>query len=326
MKKYYLTTPIYYVNAAPHIGHAYTTIAADVIRRLKRMQGYHAVLTTGTDEHGQKVERSARAAGKSPKEFTDIVSAEFRRQWQILELGIDRFMRTSDPRHHEKVKWLFQRCLDRGYIYKGSYTGQYCVSCELYVSEAKPEEPCPDCKRPTETVTEENYFFKLSAFQEKLLELYERERDFIRPEIRRNEVISFVKQGLSDLSISRTTIQWGIPLPVEGKHVFYVWFDALTTYMSAVGRGPVACGFASHRQGDPTVPRDLLACLPDGGRSTAPAACIRARVALVRRGQDEQVPREHCPRGAHPARGWHGRFALLPVARNRFRAGRQFQL
>jgi methionyl-tRNA synthetase len=232
--KYYLTTPIYYVNAAPHIGHTYTTVVADTIRRFKTMQGYDAVLTTGTDEHGQKVERSAKAAGKTPQEFTDVISNEFREQWQNLGLHIDRFMRTTDQRHHKVVQDLFQRCMKNGYIYKGSYTGQYCVSDELYVSDAKPGDPCPDCGRPTETVTEENYFFKLSAFQDRLLELYEKQPDFILPEARRNEVLSFLKQGLTDLSITRTTIKWGIPVPVEGPHVFYVWFDALSTYMSAV--------------------------------------------------------------------------------------------
>src|SRR5215472_3133989 len=235
--KYYFTTPIYYVNAAPHIGHTYTTLAADTIKRFKTMQGYDVVMTTGTDEHGQKVERSAENAGKTPEAFTDAVSAEFRKQWDTLGLKYDHFIRTTDPKHHETVRWLFQRCLDNGYIYKGSYTGQYCVSCELYVNDAKPGDPCPDCGRPTETVTEENYFFKLSAFTDKLLALYEAQPDFILPESKRNEVISFVKQGLADLSISRTTIKWGIPLPVEGKHVAYVWFDALIAYLSAVG-GP----------------------------------------------------------------------------------------
>ncbi len=232
--KFYLTTPIYYVNAAPHIGHAYTTMVADTICRFKRMQGFEAVLTTGTDEHGQKVERAAKATGKSPKEFTDLISAEFRQQWQTLGLRIDRFKRTSDESHHKVVQDLFRRCLENGYIYKGSYTGQYCVFDELYVSDARPGDPCPDCGRPTETVTEENYFFKLSAFQDRLLKLYEDTPGFIRPEARRNEVLSFVSKGLTDLSISRTTIKWGIPVPAEGHHVFYVWFDALTTYMSAV--------------------------------------------------------------------------------------------
>lgn len=233
-EKYYLTTPIYYVNAAPHIGHTYTTFAADMIRTYRRMTGYNAILTTGTDEHGQKVERAASKAGKTPQEYTTAIAGEFRSQWEKLNLGIDRFRRTSDPRHHKAVGKLFEDCRKNGYIYKGSYTGQYCMFDELYVNEAQPGDPCPECGRPTETVTEENLFFKLSAFQDFLLELYEKQPDFIQPEIRRNEVVSFVKKGLNDLSISRTTIKWGIPVPGEEKHVFYVWFDALMTYWSAV--------------------------------------------------------------------------------------------
>jgi methionyl-tRNA synthetase len=232
--KYYLTTPLYYVNAAPHIGHTYTTMAAETIARFKRMQGYDAVMFTGTDEHGQKVERSAEAAGKSPQEFTDTISAEFRTQWEKLNIRVDRTIRTTDPKHHKVVQNLFQRCMDNGFVYKGSYTGQYCVSDELYANEAQPGDPCPICGRITETVTEENYFFKLSAFTDKLIELYETHPEFIQPETRRNEVLAFVRQGLNDLSISRTSLKWGIPLPVEGKHVFYVWFDALIGYMSAV--------------------------------------------------------------------------------------------
>ena len=230
--KYYLTTPLYYVNAAPHIGHTYTTLAADTIKRLRRMQGYDVVLTTGTDEHGQKVERSAQATGRTPEEFTAIVSNEFRTQWDTLGVQYDHFIRTTDPKHHETVRWLFERCLKNGYVYKGSYTGQYCVSDEYYVNEAKPGDPCPICGRITETVTEENYFFKLSAFGDRLLKLYEDDPDFIQPEARRNEVLAFVRGGLQDLSISRTSLKWGIPL--EGKHVAYVWFDALIGYMSAV--------------------------------------------------------------------------------------------
>ncbi len=235
--KYYLTTPIYYANGAPHIGHAYSTGVADAIRRFKRMQGFEAVVTTGMDEHGQNVERAAKAAGKSPQEFVDAFADVWRRQWDRMGFQYDRFVRTSDPRHHETVKWLFERCRERGYIYLNAYTGQYCFHCELYVNDAKPGDPCPDCGRPTETVTEENYFFKLSAFQERLLDLYQREPKFIQPETRRNEVLSFVKGGLNDLSITRTTIQWGIPVPAEGKHVFYVWFDALTAYITGAKDG-----------------------------------------------------------------------------------------
>jgi methionyl-tRNA synthetase len=230
--KYYLTTPIYYVNAAPHIGHAYTTFAGDTIKRLKTMQGYTAVLTTGTDEHGQKVERSATAMGKTPAEFATIVSNEFRAEWDRLGIQYDHFIRTTDLRHHETVRWLFKRCLDNGYIYKGSYTGQYCVYDEAYVNDAKPGDNCPTCGRPTETITEENYFFKLSAFAARLLAHYDDNPDFVQPDSRRNEVMSFVRGGLQDLSISRTTIKWGIPL--DGQHIVYVWFDALISYMSAV--------------------------------------------------------------------------------------------
>jgi len=232
--KYYITTPIYYVNAAPHIGHAYTTIVADLWKRFKRMQGYDAFITTGSDEHGVNVERAAERIGKSPREFCDVIAAEFQDQWKRLGLGIDYFQRTTSKQHAKVVNDLFRRCRENGHIYKGSYTGQYCIYDNLYVNEAKPGDPCPDCGRPTETITEENFFFKLSAFQDWLLELYEKQPEFIQPETRRNEVISFVKSGLSDLSITRTNIKWGIPVEGEAPHVFYVWFDALTTYMSAV--------------------------------------------------------------------------------------------
>jgi methionyl-tRNA synthetase len=235
--KYYLTTPIYYTNGAPHIGHTYTTIVCDVIRRLKRLEGFDAVLTTGADEHGVNVERSAQKVGKTPMEFSTRMAEEFQMHWRELDLPVDHFVRTSDPNHHRTVQWMFQRCRDRGYVYKGSYTGQYCVFDNLYVNEAKPGDPCPECGRPTETVTEENFFFKLSAFQDRLLELYQREPGFIQPETRRNEVIRFVEGGLNDLSITRTAIQWGIPVPGESPHVFYVWFDALIAYLTGAG-GP----------------------------------------------------------------------------------------
>ena len=232
--KYYITTPIYYVNAAPHIGHAYTTIVADLLKRYKNMLGFHAVLTTGSDEHGVNVERSAQRSGRSPQVFCDAIAAEFARQWNVLGLQIDHFQRTTDPRHAAVVQDLFDRCRRNGYVYKGAYSGQYCIFDNLYVNDAKPGDPCPDCGRPTETITEENFFFKLSAFTERLLALYESQPDFIQPETRRNEVVAFVRQGLTDLSITRTNIKWGIPVAGESPHVFYVWFDALTAYMSAV--------------------------------------------------------------------------------------------
>ncbi len=232
-KKYYLTTPIYYVNSAPHLGTAYSTLVADSIRRYRSMTGYDALLVTGSDEHGQNVERAAKKVGITPIDFASRVADEFKTQWNKFNIDY-RFIRTSSERHRHVVQELFRRCIDNGYIYKGSYTGQYCFSCELYVNEASEGDPCPDCGRPTEAVTEENYFFKLSAFQDRLLEHYERHPDFVIPETRLNEIVSFVKGGLNDLSITRTSIKWGIPVPVEGNHVFYVWFDALTSYMSAV--------------------------------------------------------------------------------------------
>lgn len=231
--KYYLTTPIYYVNSAPHLGTSYSTLVADSIRRYQSMLGKDALLVTGSDEHGQNVERAAKKMGKSPLEFATAVANEFQAQWD--RFGVDyRFVRTSSEKHHKVVQALFERCLKNGYIYPSKYTGQYCFNCELYVNDAQPGDPCPDCGRETETVTEENYFFKLSAFQDRLLDLYEKQPDFVLPASRLNEIKSFVKGGLNDLSITRTSIKWGIPVPVEGNHVFYVWFDALTSYMTAV--------------------------------------------------------------------------------------------
>jgi methionyl-tRNA synthetase len=235
-KKFYITTPIYYVNARPHIGHAYTTIACDTIARRHRMLGDDTWFLTGTDEHGQKIERAAQAAGKTPQQFTDEISAEFRALWHRMGLTPDDFIRTTSARHQQGVQALWRKIRDNGYIYKGTYTGQYCVSDELYV-DAEPGAPCPDCGRPTETVHEENYYFKLSAFQDQLVRLYTEQPDFIRPEARRNEVLSFVRGGLRDLSISRSTFSWGIPVPDDPKHVVYVWLDALANYITALGYG-----------------------------------------------------------------------------------------
>jgi methionyl-tRNA synthetase len=235
--KFYLTTPIYYVNARPHIGHTYTTIVADTIARYKRMRGYDVVLTTGTDEHGQKIERAAKAAGVQPQQFSDRIAAEYRQLWRELGFQIDRFVRTTELRHENAVRRLLLRARDNGYIYKGGYEGQYCVFDELYVDDPNPGAPCPDCGRPTERVREENYFFKLSAFQERLLQLYDSNPAFVQPDTRRNEVRAFVAGGLRDLSVSRTSIKWGVPWPDDDKHVFYVWYDALTSYMTAIGYG-----------------------------------------------------------------------------------------
>ncbi len=237
MSKFYLSTPIYYVNAAPHIGHAYTTIVADTIKRIRRMLGDEAYLTTGSDEHGQKVAKSASDAGLEPKQFTDRISAAFRKEWDALGLEYDFFRRTSDPRHALAVRKIFQRCLDNGAIYKDSYSGKYHLGDEAFVSEEEAAQADPAM---ITTVTEENYFFRLSDYQQRLIDLYESQPNFVQPDSRRNEVLAFARGGLRDLSISRSSLRWGIPLPNDPEHVFYVWFDALTTYMSAVGYGEEA--------------------------------------------------------------------------------------
>jgi methionyl-tRNA synthetase len=235
-ERFYLTTPIYYVNARPHLGHAYSTIVCDAIARRKRALGIDTWFLTGTDEHGQKIERSAELAGRTPAEFATAISGEFRGLWRRLGITNDDFIRTTEKRHQRGVQRLFATLRDKGFIYKGSYTGQYCVSDEAYV-DGPPGTPCPDCGRITETVSEENYFFKLSAFERKLLEFYEANPGFMVPESTRREVISFVRGGLKDLSVSRTTVSWGIPVPGDEKHVIYVWLDALGNYITALGYG-----------------------------------------------------------------------------------------
>jgi methionyl-tRNA synthetase len=235
--KFYITTPIYYVNARPHIGHAYTTLACDAVARRKRLLGYDTFFLTGTDEHGQKIERSALKAGKTPKQFADDVSGLFRALFDRMNITYNDFIRTTEARHERGVQEMWRRIQERGFIYKGTYTGQYCVSDEAYVEAAKPGDPCPDCGRITETVSEENYYFKLSALAAKLLDYYREHPQFIRPETRRNEVMAFVRGGLRDLSISRSTFKWGTPVPGDSKHVVYVWLDALINYCSAIGLG-----------------------------------------------------------------------------------------
>ena len=235
-ERFYLTTPIYYVNARPHLGHAYTTIVCDAIARRKRALGIETWFLTGTDEHGQKIERSAALTGRTPGEFATAISGEFRGLWERLGISNDDFIRTTEERHKRGTQRLFAELRNRGFIYKGAYTGQYCVSDELYV-DGPPGTVCPDCGRRTETVSEENYFFKLSAFERKLLEFYEANPGFMGPESTRREVLSFVRGGLKDLSVSRTSFSWGIPVPGDEKHVIYVWLDALANYITALGYG-----------------------------------------------------------------------------------------
>ena len=233
---FYITTPLYYVNAPPHLGGTYTTIVADTIARYKRMMGFDVKLFSGTDEHGQKIEREAKKQETTPLELADRVHTQYLKLWKLIGIEYDEFVRTTEKRHDASVIELYTRAKANGYIYKGSYSGWYCVSDEAYAPESDPNTPvaCPDCGRQTEWFSEESYFFKLSAFQDRLLELYEKNPRFIRPESRRNEIVSFVKSGLKDLSISRVTLKWGIPLPDDPSHVFYVWFDALTAYLTGI--------------------------------------------------------------------------------------------
>lgn len=240
MKKFYVTTPIYYINDVPHLGHAYTTIMADVIKRYKKLTGHEVFFLTGTDEHGQKIEESARKQGLTPKELADKVVVRFQDLWKTLNLDYDRFIRTTDGYHAEAVKKIFKKVMDKGDIYAGDYEGHYCVSCESYISDtAKDAEDgknkiCPDCEKVSRVVTEKCYFFRLSAYQDKLLKFYEDNPDFIVPRSRMNEVASFVRMGLRDLSVTRSTVKWGIPAPGDETQTIYVWFDALTNYLSAV--------------------------------------------------------------------------------------------
>ena len=235
--KFYLTTPIYYANARPHVGSAYTTLVADTIARFKRMKGYDVAFLTGTDEHGENIARAAAKAGVSPREHVDRYSAVFRNLWNELGISYTHFIRTTSPEHLRAVRRLLLRARDGGYVYKGFYQGRYCVYDNLYVSDSTDPIDCPVCGRPAEIVSEENYFFKLSAFQEKLLQLYESQPDFIRPAFRRNEVQRFVEAGLRDISVSRKTVKWGLPWPDDPEHVVYVWYDALTSYLSGIGYG-----------------------------------------------------------------------------------------
>ncbi len=241
MKNFYITTPIYYVNDVPHIGHAYTTVAADVIARFKRLDGYNAKFMTGTDEHGQKVEKAALKAGMDPQEFTDKVSSRFREVFDLLNINYDDFIRTTEQRHKKAATALWNKLEEKGAIYLDKYSGWYSVRDEAFYNEDELVEGKAPTGAEVEWVSEESYFFKLSDYQDKLLELYEKQPEFVSPSFRRNEIVSFVKSGLRDLSVSRTTFKWGIPIPGNDKHIMYVWLDALTNYLSVVGYPDVEC-------------------------------------------------------------------------------------
>ncbi len=236
-RNFYITTPIYYVNDIPHIGHAYTTIACDVMSRYKRMKGYDVYFLTGTDEHGQKIQTAAEAKGMTPQELVDKIHVNFKDLWKVLDIGNDDFIRTTEPRHIRVVQAMFGKLMEQGDIYKGTYEGQYCVPCETYVPESSAGEgnTCPDCGRPLTLMQEESYFFRASKYVPRLIEHYEKHLSGVMPRIRYNEIMSFLRGEVRDQSVSRTTLKWGIPIPGDEKHVIYVWFDALINYATAVG-------------------------------------------------------------------------------------------
>ena len=241
-KKVYITTPIYYVNDVPHIGHAYTTIIADTIARYSRLIGHQTLFLTGTDEHGQKIEEAAKKRNKNPKEYADEISSKFKSLWDDFEISYDKFIRTTDENHIKGVQKAFEVMMSNGDIYKDQYEGHYCVSCETFFTQTQlfDDECCPDCGKQTNLVKEESYFFKLSKYEDKLLKWYQDKDNCILPKAKKNEVINFVKQGLHDLSITRTSFDWGVKLPKdlnEPKHVIYVWLDALMNYITALGYG-----------------------------------------------------------------------------------------
>lgn len=235
-KKFYITTPIYYPSADLHIGHTYCTVMADAMARFKRATGYDVRFLTGTDEHGQKIQNVAEKNGVTPQEYVDDVVGRIKKLWDTMEISYDDFIRTTQERHVKRVQEIFMKMYEKGDIYKGEYEGLYCTPCEAFWTEVQAADgKCPDCGRPVEKAKEEAYFFRLSKYQDRLIDLLENNPEFLQPEARRNEMLSFVRQGLDDLCISRSTFDWGIPVPIDPKHVVYVWLDALTNYITALG-------------------------------------------------------------------------------------------
>jgi methionyl-tRNA synthetase len=235
-KKFYITTPIYYPSSNLHIGHTYCTVMADAMARFKRLTGYDVMFLTGTDEHGQKIQKIAQQHGVSPKEYVDEIVSGIKELWKTMEISYDDFIRTTEERHVRRVQEMFKKMYENGDIYKGEYKGRYCTPCEAFWTETQAVDgKCPDCGRPVEYAKEEAYFFRLSKYQDRLVDLFENNPEFLQPESRRNEMLSFAKQGLDDLCISRSSFDWGIPVPIDQGHVIYVWLDALSNYVTALG-------------------------------------------------------------------------------------------
>jgi len=233
--KFYITTPLYYVNAKPHIGHTYTTVAADCLARFYRMREYDVFFLTGTDEHGEKIATAAEKENLTPEELADRTSQVYKDTWQKLNISYTKFIRTTEKQHEEIVKKVFLKLYEKGDVYRGEYHGYYCIHCESYVIPEDEKNPiCPDCKRKVEKISEPSYFFRLSSYSEKLLKFIE-ESEFVKPDFRKKEVVNFIKSGLQDLSITRKNVKWGIPCPIDKNYTIYVWFDALLNYLSGIG-------------------------------------------------------------------------------------------
>ena len=301
-KPYYISTAIAYTSAKPHIGNTYEIVLADAIARYKRMTGYDVYFQTGTDEHGQKIQEKAEAAGITPQQHVDKVAGEVKTIWDLMNTTYDKFIRTTDPMHEKKVQKIFKKLYDQGDIYKGAYKGKYCKPCESFWTESQLKDGCcPDCGRPCVDAEEEAYFFRMSKYADRLMKHIEEHPEFIQPESRKNEMVNnFLKPGLQDLCVSRTSFSWGIPVDFDPGHVVYVWLDALTNYITFCGYDPdgnhdehykkyLACRRSPDRQGYHPLPHHLLADLPDGSGRAAAEAGIRSSVAAGRRRQDVQV-------------------------------------
>ena len=323
-KTFYITTPIYYPSDKLHIGHSYTTVACDALARFKRMQGYDVMFLTGTDEHGQKIQDKAADAGVTPKEYVDKIVATVKDLWKLLDVSYDRFIRTTDDYHMESCQKIFTKLYEQGDIYKGEYIGHYCKPCESFWTDSQlVDGKCPDCGREVYDAHEEAYFFKTSKYADRLLKLYEENPQFIQPESRKNEMIAFIKQGLQDTCVSRTSVKWGIPVPFDPKHTMYVWVDALSNYISALGYGnekyhdydkfwPADLHMVG--QGDPAFPHHSVACHADGSGSASAQTGVRPRLAADERRQDVQV-RGQCGGPCDPVRPLRrGCHPLLPAA------------
>ena len=299
-RSFYVTTPIYYPSGNMHIGHTYTTVAADTISRFKKMTGYQTFFLTGTDEHGEKIERNARQAGMDPKAFIDPIVAETKKLWELMHIEYDDFIRTTDDRHVKAVQKIFRQLYEQGDIYKSEYEGQYCVPCEAFwtATQIKEGNLCPDCGRPTELVKEESYFFRMSKYQDWLIHHIETHPEFIQPQSRANEMLqNFLRPGLQDLSVSRTSFSWGVPVDFDPKHVIYVWIDALSNYITALGYGADKDELMKtfwpaqvHLVGKEIVRfHTIYWPILLHASAAAAQADLRPRLAAVRRRQDEQV-------------------------------------